>query len=193
MTFVATDEPIPTPADLRRLLNALEARARRFARNLAIGMSLPGIGITILFAIISYGDTPTPAFDLRARISSLVMLLIFGSVLPALGSRWVVLKDLRWLPDLISRGTVYRGRLVWQDLRSFRGGASYLSVRWQTDTGEHAAHLDVPALEDNVNVNVFIVSDGGRRVGVVLNGKLLGAKRRIEIFQSKSSRERPSA
>jgi len=175
-TLMTNDETVALPVrdDLFKLVDAMVIETRRFARNLAIWLAVPGIGTAIFVLAARSNDLD----DRSTRIGMACVVLVFAGLLPALAARWLVMRDIQPLRALLRDGDIHPARIARRDLRSFRGGASHLVVAWDGLDREHRAHFDVRRLEDRIAPGTAVVVKGKRGpVGVVINSKLFMARR----------------
>jgi hypothetical protein len=164
--------------EIGALVAPLEARTRRYARVLALWFLVSGAAVAALVVGLgAYHDKSLESDTLAMGI----MLFGFFGVLAALSARYLVLRDLRWLPELVHDGRTLPGLLA--SHRVIANGIHQLVVLWKEGDEEVGAHFDVDQLRDaGKDRHVTIVSSGQRQVGVVLNGQLYVAVRNTARF-----------
>ncbi len=166
---------LPTRHQLFKLGDATVAEAKRFARNVAIALAIPG-AITAIFVLLAKSRDLD---DNSTRLGMACVVLFFGGVLPALAARLLVMRDVDAVPALVLEGDIYPARVVRRDMRSFVGGTSHIVISWHDSQIEHTAHFDARRLEDTLEPGTAVVTRGSRGpVGVVVNGKLFLARQR---------------
>jgi hypothetical protein len=165
--------------EIRALIEPAEARTKRYARVLAVWFLISGAAIAALVSGLgAYHDGGLTSETLAMGI----MIFLFFGVLAALAARALVLRDLRWVPELVRDGKPIAGTLASD--RVIANGVHQLVVLWNEGGNEVGAHFDVDQLRDaGKERHVTIVSSGRRQVGVVLNGQLYMAIRNTPRFQ----------
>lgn len=175
-----SEEGLPTKEEIRRLLEPMIRKTRRFA----LQVSIPWfVIVSIVGVVFSLAPSLNPMDDTTTAVSTMLFMILFIGMLPTLVIRQLILRDIKTVPLLIRNGTIYRARVVARDFRSFRGGASHLVVSWLEGDREQRAHFDVDKLEDEIRPGVIVVTrPRARSAAVVVNDKLFVANRPRVVF-----------
>jgi len=164
--------------EVRALIEPTEVRTKRYARVLALWFLISGAAIAALVSGLgAYQDK-----SLRSETVAMgIMIFLFFGVAAALAARALVLRDLRWIPELVRDGKTIAGKLA--SHRVVANGMHQLVVLWKEGDEEVGAHFDVDQLRDvGADRNVTIISSGRRQVGVVLNDQMYIAIRNTPRF-----------
>jgi hypothetical protein len=156
-------------ADIRALIEPMNARVARSSRTLARFFLGVGIGCGLL---VAWTELSSPPVDVGEMIAMAILVSVLLGGLPALAVRYLIRRDMRVAPKLVREGERLPARIT-SHTRNPMGGMHHIIVEWNVDGRELGARFDIDSLENKISGEISIIArPHSRTVGVILNDRL---------------------
>lgn len=155
---------------IERLVEPLVLRTKREARRLSQLLAGFGFVVVVVLAIVMLNNV-NPNESVHDDLLMLLMFFIWVGLIPALAVRYLMRRDLKTVPQIVSRGTSFAGRLEKHALGP--SGMHHIRVVWEENGQPTGARFSAEGFGEILDNEVEVLAlPKRRRVAVVIDGRL---------------------